>query len=88
MNPAGRDSVEPKLDLLGKSHGSTESRPAVHDGAVNWAEPHSEQKQYLDAADKKKMVTAQAAQAAQIHYGGKMTQGFSRLARRDEGEYP
>jgi hypothetical protein len=34
------------------------------------------------------MVTAQAAQAAQIHYGGKMTQGFSRLARRDEGEYP
>ncbi len=25
----GRDSVEPKLDLLGKSHGSTESRPTV-----------------------------------------------------------
>ena len=25
----GRDSVEPKLDFLGKSHGSTESRPTV-----------------------------------------------------------
>jgi hypothetical protein len=25
---AGRDSVEPKLDFLGRSHGSTESRPA------------------------------------------------------------
>jgi hypothetical protein len=23
----GRDSVEPKLDFFGKSHGSTESRP-------------------------------------------------------------
>ena len=23
----GRDSIEPKLDFLGKSHGSTESRP-------------------------------------------------------------
>ena len=26
---AGRDSVEPKLDFLGKSHSSTESRPAA-----------------------------------------------------------
>ena len=25
----GRDSVEPKLDFLGKSHGSTESRPTI-----------------------------------------------------------
>ena len=25
----GRDSVEPKLDCLGKSHGSTESRPTL-----------------------------------------------------------
>jgi hypothetical protein len=34
------------------------------------------------------MIAAQEAQEAQINYGGKMTQGFSRLARRDEGEYP
>ena len=32
MKSAGRDSVEPKLDFLGRSHGSTESRPAVLGG--------------------------------------------------------
>ncbi len=34
------------------------------------------------------MIAALSAQEAQINYGRKMTQGFSRLARRDEGEYP
>ena len=37
VNSVGRDSVEPRLDLLGKSHGSTESRPTVLGGEV---EPH------------------------------------------------
>ncbi len=38
-NPVGRDSVEPKLDSSGKSHGSTESRPTVHGGDIERAEP-------------------------------------------------
>jgi len=42
VNPVGRDSVEPKLDLMGKSHGSTESRPTVHGGEVERAEPDTE----------------------------------------------
>ncbi len=37
MKSVGRDSVEPKLDCLGKSHGSTESRPTVIDGEIKRA---------------------------------------------------
>ena len=42
MKSVGRDSVEPKLDFLGKSHGSTESRPTVTGSEVERAEPDSE----------------------------------------------
>jgi hypothetical protein len=49
FRPVGRDSVEPKLDLPGKSHGSTESRrtlPAVIDvlpseGVSTWPSPRA-----------------------------------------------
>ena len=39
---AGRDSVEPKLDFLGKNHGSTEPRPAVHDREAERTEPDAD----------------------------------------------
>jgi hypothetical protein len=37
----GRDSVEPKLDFLGRSHGSTESRPTVFVEGGNAIEPQA-----------------------------------------------